>query len=54
MQREYTSLKEWTVDEIAEETGLKRETVRWYGTPFGSRRGKRALVKMDDDEEDYA
>lgn len=41
-----------TMDEIAEETGLKRETVRWYGTPSGQARGNRALVKMEDDEED--
>ncbi|WP_411842142.1 hypothetical protein [Salinicoccus sp. HZC-1] len=41
-----------TLDEIAEETGLKRETIRWYGTPSGQKRGNRALVKMDDDEEE--
>lgn len=43
-----------TLDEIAMETCLKRETVRWYGTPSGQARGKKVLVKMDDDEEDYA
>ena len=40
-----------TLDDIVEETGLKRETVRWYGTPSGVKRGNRVLVKMEDDEE---
>lgn len=40
-----------TMDEIAEETGLKRETIRWYGTPSGHARGDRVLVKMEEDEE---
>lgn len=43
-----------TMEEIAEEIGVKKETVKWYGTPSGQARGDRALVKMDDDEEDYA
>lgn len=43
-----------TIEEISEDTGLKVRTVEWYGTPSGQARGNRALVKMDDDEEDYA
>lgn len=42
-------LADGTMDEIAEVTGLKRNTVRWYGTPSGQARGQRVLVRIDEE-----
>lgn len=41
---------EGSIGEIAEETGLKRQTIRWYGTPVGQKRGNKALVRIDEEE----
>lgn len=40
-----------TLEEIAEQTGLKIDTVYWYSSPSAQKRGNRVLVKI---EEDYA
>ena len=39
-----------TAEEIASRRGVKAETVRWYATPRGSKRGKLHAVKVDDSE----
>ena len=40
-----------TLDEIASAMRIEKDTVKWYGTPAGKSRGKRTLIKLDDEEE---
>src|SRR5699024_3836260 len=44
------SICDGTIYQIAEMTGLKPATLKWYGTPSGQRKGNMALVKIEEDD----
>ena len=45
------SICDGTIYQIAEMTGLKPATLKWYGTPSGQRKGNMALIKLEEDDE---
>ena len=45
------SICDGTIYQIAEMTGLKPATLKWYGTPSGQRKGNMALVKIEEDDD---
>ena len=45
------SIADGTIYQIAEVTGLKPATLKWYGTPSGQKKGNMALVKIEEDDE---
>lgn len=42
------SICDGTIYQIAEVTGLKPATLKWYGTPSAQRKGNMALIKIEE------
>src|SRR5699024_4554783 len=45
------SISDWTIYQITEMTGIKRATLKWYGTTCEKLNGNKALVKIDEDDD---